>query len=100
MSDETSPAPKPEGPIESDENIKFVSGLRCHICGTFPVEVHHWKSRGSGGGDGLENLVSLCPRHHREFHDKGVLTFWKKYGTALKFFRNWKGLPQLATPEE
>lgn len=100
MSDQTKPAPKPLSPEESKANIKFMSELRCHICGTLPVEVHHWKTRGAGGGDELANLVSLCPKHHREFHDKGIGFFWGKYRRALEFYRSWRNLPPLNVPED
>lgn len=45
----------------------------CEICNRRPPsEAHHLSGRGMGGGsrkDVRENLVSLCRRHHQEFHD-------------------------------
>lgn len=34
-----------------------------------PFHVHHIRSRGAGGGDEPENLVSLCFECHRKVHD-------------------------------
>lgn len=43
---------------------------RCLVCGE-PVRqssVHHIKTRGAGGHDVVENLVTLCRPHHDEAH--------------------------------
>lgn len=48
-------------------------GERCQICGyAISVDVHHLVPRSKGGSDDLENLVVLCPNHHREA-DTGLL---------------------------
>jgi hypothetical protein len=36
---------------------------------------HHIQSRGAGGSDDPENLLSLCVYCHTKYHDKGVLAF-------------------------
>jgi 5-methylcytosine-specific restriction endonuclease McrA len=45
----------------------------CPICGCWMpfdlAHLHHKKSRGSGGGDDLENLVLICFKCHRKVHD-------------------------------
>lgn len=46
-----------------------------------PVEAHHVKTRGAGGMS--KDIVSLCQRHHREFHDVGRLTFVERHGVDL-----------------
>lgn len=38
----------------------------CVICGFEFSDVHH--RRGKAAGDGPDNLVSLCPNHHRMLH--------------------------------
>ena len=44
-------------------------GWRCQFCGTsYGLEVHHIKSRGSLGGDTLQNLITLCAKCHATFH--------------------------------
>lgn len=48
---------------------------------------HHIKTRGSGGDDKKQNLLSLCLKHHSEVHLIGRMTFAKKYNVKkiLKF---------------
>ena len=42
---------------------------RCLVCGfDLVVDVHHITSRRQGGTDAPENLVTLCPNHHRMTH--------------------------------
>jgi hypothetical protein len=33
---------------------------------------HHIETRGSGGDDVKENLITLCPRHHDLAHRNGI----------------------------
>jgi 5-methylcytosine-specific restriction endonuclease McrA len=41
----------------------------CQVCGRWgDVHVHHIKSKGSGGGDIPENLISLCYKCHTKAH--------------------------------
>jgi 5-methylcytosine-specific restriction endonuclease McrA len=45
----------------------------CEICGSnYALEVHHIKSKGSGGNDTEDNLICLCYVHHRETHDGNI----------------------------
>ena len=37
----------------------------CDLAPTWLLEVHHIVPRGRGGRNDLDNLVSLCPGHHR-----------------------------------
>lgn len=37
----------------------------CAICGRPDVQHHHIIFRSAGGEDRLENLIALCPEHHR-----------------------------------
>lgn len=65
--DESFPGfPKPER-VHSPQNIEDVRAIGyCQVCGTHKgLEVHHIKTRGSGGGDEPENLVLLCHMHHQ-----------------------------------
>jgi len=64
-------------------------GLKCRICGwSLPqktiydngiiskmggCEMHHITPVSEGGGDGRENLILLCPNHHKEA-DYGIIT--------------------------
>jgi 5-methylcytosine-specific restriction endonuclease McrA len=36
------------------------------------LDVHHIKSKGSGGGDTLENMITLCRKHHNMFHNGNI----------------------------
>ena len=58
------------------EKIKSIYDGRCQICGWDPVgeynveicEAHHIHWLSLGGEDKIENLVLLCPNHHRLIH--------------------------------
>ena len=42
----------------------------CEYCGRWGLmEIHHVKSRGSGGHDVAENLVNLCVGCHKRVHN-------------------------------
>ncbi len=50
-------------------------GHRCRMpgCGrTRFLEVHHLRPRAKGGGNGAENLVTLCASCHRLLHERGL----------------------------
>jgi len=43
-------------------------GQPCKIC-NYPIsDIHHIIPKKFGGTDEMENLVNLCPNHHRAFH--------------------------------
>jgi hypothetical protein len=78
------------------DNLKKTKELPCSVCGIKPPsDPHHYKTRGAGGDDSLENLISLCRKHHNEIHQIGVLTFMAKYGRGIEKFRTLYGLPKL-----
>jgi 5-methylcytosine-specific restriction endonuclease McrA len=77
------PAPDQEFWRHQREALFARSDGRCEIGGCFlsdtGLEAHHRKLRSQGGGHGLENLLALCPRHHREAHagpDAAVAAGW------------------------
>jgi len=57
----------------------------CVVCGRPDSDVHHIKTRGSGGTDDPWNLVHLCRREHAEIHQIGSVRFTKKY---INFFEH------------
>lgn len=68
---------RPYQPIPRPRRIhdrKAIAAARrgyCEYCGGRPPEgcqVHHIKSRGSGGGDVDGNLISLCAACHTATH--------------------------------
>mgnify|MGYP001453131785 CR=1 FL=1 len=74
------------------ERAEAVRGMRClarrewweapqKLCAG-DIEAAHAKSRGAGGN--RRHLVPLCQRHHREQHDRGVLTFQTTYRLDLR----------------
>jgi len=49
---------------------RMVSERACLVCGFSPCDPHHFPLRRShGGADTLDNMVPLCHKHHRAFHD-------------------------------
>ena len=79
----------------SEENINFIKSLSCHVCNRKPVDVHHWRSKGAGGTNSLDNLCPLCRQHHVEFHSQGAKTFYNKYKDRLVTNRHIDNLPDL-----
>jgi hypothetical protein len=67
---------------------------RCRFpgCESRRVDLHHIQHWVNGGRTDLENLVSLCPCHHKVVHDRGYLiaarsggefTFYRPDGSPL-----------------
>lgn len=60
----------------------------CVVCGSrYGTHGHHMKTKGSGGDDIVENLISLCFNHHCEIGQIGIKKFIKKYPWVEKIFR-------------
>lgn len=61
--------PKPQT-IRSQRTIDEIrrAAETCEVpsCSRRPSEVHHIRSKGSGGPDIRENLIALCSEHHRD----------------------------------
>lgn len=69
---------------------KFKAFGTCIACGKRGIiDLHHIKSRKSGGSDCTNNLLELCRAHHVEIHQIGRTTFIKKY--RLEYLMNEKG---------
>ncbi len=68
--------------IVSHALIEYYKSQGCAVCGWKPCDAHHLKSRGAGGDDVPENLISLCRRHHCEAHRIGRRKFLDKYGLS------------------
>ena len=55
--------------IKDPEAIKKARLIWCEYCGrNGAIHVHHLKSRGSGGHDTPDNLISLCKDCHTAAH--------------------------------
>lgn len=77
----------------SEENLDLVRSLPCAVCSKRPVDPHHIKTKGAGGKDTLENLLSLCRMHHRQIHAMGRKTFFTKYIQRINAHRLGYELP-------
>lgn len=65
--------PKPRR-IVDPQAIKAARKPYCEYCGKWGyTEVHHIKTRGSGGDDVPSNLVSLCRACHDKAH-RGLIS--------------------------
>jgi 5-methylcytosine-specific restriction endonuclease McrA len=51
----------------------------CIVCNRMGVDLHHVKTRGSGGGDESFNLMPLCRMHHQAVHAIGLNMFSRKF---------------------
>ena len=53
----------------------------CEACGREATVVHHLHNHGMGmKDDSPDNLCSMCEICHRQLHDQGKVTFWKRRG--------------------
>lgn len=52
----------------------------CIVTGLSPVDLHHVKTRASGGTDDQWNLMPLIRKLHQELHQSGLSRFSQKYG--------------------
>lgn len=65
--------------------IKEIGHSPCVICGIRGVDVHHLRSRKSGGPDLAWNLIPICRQHHSEIHNIGKVGMANKYDK----FKEW-----------
>jgi 5-methylcytosine-specific restriction endonuclease McrA len=62
---------------------------RCRFpgCESRRTDLHHIRHWVNGGRTDLDNLVSLCPRHHKVVHDRGYTIAARPGGAAFAFYR-------------
>ena len=78
-------------------HIKALRGYKCQICGTAIerrngspyVEAAHIKPKREGGSENLDNIMILCPNHHKEF-DVGNRVVIKHTDRHVEFVMNGK----------
>jgi len=65
------PVPKPKR-VKDPKAIRKPRSKYCLWCGIWgvPIERHHIKPKGSGGGDEEENLIDLCTGPPNDCHGK------------------------------
>lgn len=82
--------------FQSKENLDLIRSLPCCVCGDPPPsDPHHIKTKKSGGGDELENLLSLCRKDHQLFHTMGVKRFFSWFHELIIKHRKRYELPPL-----
>lgn len=57
----------------------------CEVCGRYPSEPDHIRTRGAGGGHERKNLQALCRKHHTERHTMGLKSFVAKYHLPISW---------------
>jgi Domain of unknown function (DUF222)/HNH endonuclease len=64
-------------------------GCRCRFpgCESRRVDLHHIQHWINGGRTDLENLISLCPYHHKVVHDRGYLIATLPGSGPFAFYR-------------
>ena len=75
--------------------IKILRKNECQICGNFIrkkdgtqyIEACHIKAKKEKGKESLENIILLCPNHHKEF-DLGELNITEHSNEIIKFILN------------
>ncbi len=68
------------------EEVARRDNYQCVYCGSPYIEFHHITYRSQGGKHTVDNLITLCPRHHRWAHSsegRKWCEVWreKTYGT-------------------
>ena len=82
--------------LKSEENLQLIREMSCCVCGAENMsDAHHIKTRGSGGGDELSNLMPLDRMCHIKAHTIGVKTFYKRYKGSIDAHRKLNYLPEL-----
>jgi 5-methylcytosine-specific restriction endonuclease McrA len=77
--------------------IKFIRDFKCQICstsiikrdGSKYIEAAHIEPKHKGGRETVDNIILLCPNHHKEF-DFGALSITSHTKTQLEFLLNHK----------
>lgn len=70
------------------EQTRIRDGHACAICGfDLATDVHHITPRSAGGADSFDNLITLCPNHHR-LADQGII--------SVEHLRNTTWTPEAA----
>ncbi len=75
--------------------IKILRNNECQICGKYIrkkdgskyIEACHIKAKREKGKENLENIILLCPNHHKEF-DLGELNITEHSNKMIKFTMN------------
>lgn len=66
----------------------YSSDKRCIVTGFSPVDLHHVKTRGSGGTDDAWNLMPLAHALHVDVHAIGLTAFAERYPEATNWLKD------------
>lgn len=55
--------------MKDPDFLNAIRNLNCLVCGQGPVDPHHIKTVGSGGGDDWFNVIPLCRMDHTDWHN-------------------------------
>jgi hypothetical protein len=67
------------------------------VCESRRTDLHHIRHWINGGRTDLDNLISLCPWHHKVVHDRGCTIAARPGGADFAFYRP-DGTPLPASP--
>ena len=70
-------------------DVRRRDGGRCRNCGAVGTETHHLIARSLGGGDEVDNLVTLCAECHR-FVTGHALIIHGRHADGPLTFETWK----------
>ena len=78
-------------------DIKYLRDYKCQLCGTriqkedgtFYIEAAHINEKCKGGKEAINNILILCPNHHKEF-DFGQRQILKRDDLSIDFLLNGK----------
>lgn len=87
--------------------IKILRDFKCQICdntilkkdGNFYIEAAHIKAKCLDGNETLDNIILLCPNHHKEF-DLGNCIIKQHTKTHVEFCLNDKTYKLMFRPSE
>ncbi len=78
----------PKNPrIEDPELLDRIRLSPCLACHSVPSDPHHVTTVKTGGGDTIDNVMSLCTRHHVEWHKSGPGTMCSKYPAVYQWLK-------------
>ncbi len=75
--------------------LKHLQDYKCQLCGitilkqdgSFYIEAAHIEAKHKGGKETIENILILCPNHHKEF-DFGTIKILKRDNSYVHFSLN------------
>ena len=71
--------------IQNEALCEMMREHPCYTCYGWPTEAHHLTTRGAGGDDVEDNLISLCRECHTKIHQYGLSKFAEKHPRILSF---------------